>query len=942
MSQQLLFIVLGLGLGAVYAALSLGIVVTYQGTGVINFAAAAMATVPLYVYSDLRQGVFTLPLPWFPTFDIPELPTWLCIVLGLIVAAILGALVQVLVSRPLRHAPVLAKVVAAVGVMLTLQAGVALKYGTEARPLEPILPTGNVEVFGAPLPKDRLLLIAITIVVGAALAVWFRRSLTGLAIQAASENERAALFARLSPTRLGMITWVLSAVLTAFILLMAGPGVGVLTPQNLTLLVVPALAAALIARLRSLWAALAGALALGVVQSELQFLSSTKSWWPDWAKQGLLDAVPFIVIVIALFAVGRSIPTRGDETSAGLPPVIMPRNRPTVIAAMSIAGVLALVLTSGGYRFGVITSLAVALIALSLVVLTGLVGQISLAQAAFGGIAGIVLYRIGDSIPFPLSLLLAALFATAAGIVVGLPALRIRGAQLAVVTLAAALSLEKFVFANPSIVSATANRIPDPTLFGIDLAVRRGTDVARLPFGIMVLVVVVIAFVLVGNIMRSGTGRKMLAVRSNERAAASIGIGVASIKLTAFALASFLAGLGGALIGYSRGQLSPESFGVFVGLSFLAITYLGGITSLSGAIVAGAMAALGIVFVFFDRVLSLGSYYALFSGVSLILTVILNPVGIAGKTRADFDAYLARRAGSRRVDVIVDDTGDVFAEAAGAAAAPERPALGPVVLRARGVTVQYGGLRAVDEVVIDIRAGEIVGLIGPNGAGKTSFIDAITGFTPYAGSVELDGATLDGMAPHRRVREGLVRTWQSVELFHDLSVLHNVQVSTDVGGDVGKLLRDAVRPSRPPTPAVMAAMARMGLNDVGERKPAELSLGRQKLVGVARSLAHEPRVLLLDEPAAGLDMTESAAFGQLLREIAASGVACLLVDHDMHLMMGVCDRIYAIDFGKPIADGTPEQVRSDPSVISAYLGASHTATHPTASSAVPTNAGGER
>ena len=435
-----------------------------------------------------------------------------------------------------------------------------------------------------------------------------------------------------------------------------------------------------------------------------------------------------------------------------------------------------------------------------------------------------------------------------------------------------------------------------------------------------------IAFVLVGNIMRSGSGRKMLAVRSNERAAAAVGIGVASIKLTAFALASFLAGLGGALIGYSRGQLSPESFGVFVGLSFLAITYLGGITSLSGAVVAGALAALGIVFVLLDRVLELGTYYALFSGVSLILTVILNPVGIAGKTRADIEAFRAKRAARAGLAaplddeaIIVDDHADVQVPTLHT----PRPPLGDVLLRATGVSVTYGGLKAVDGVSMEIRAGEIVGLIGPNGAGKTSFIDAITGFTPYSGSVELEGATLDGVSPHGRARRGLVRTWQSVELFQDLSVRHNVQVSTDVGHDVGKLLRDAVRPNRPVPESVSASLELLRLGEVAERKPSELSLGRQKIVGVARALALSPHTLLLDEPAAGLDTAESAEFGAHLEDIAATGVACLLVDHDMHLMMGVCDRIYAIEFGRPIADGTPEQVRQHPAVIAAYLGGGH-------------------
>ncbi|MFI5953924.1 ATP-binding cassette domain-containing protein [Cryptosporangium sp. NPDC051539] len=911
MTQFLLFLVLGLGVGAVYAALTLGVVLTYQGTGMINFAAAAMAAVPMYVYEELRHERLTLPIPWLPSFDVGEVPTALAVAIAVAVAGLLGALTEVAISRPLRKAPPLAKVVAAVGILLTLQAVVGLKYGTIPLLRSVTLPQGVVRLSGVNVAKDRLWLIAITVVLSVALAVWFKKSRMGLAIQASAENERAAGFARLSPTMTGLVTWTVASMFTALILVLAGPATGTLSPSTMPLLVVPALAGALLARLSSLGVGLIGALTLGVVQSELQYLSQTKDWWPDWAKQGLTNVVPFVVIVVALFVLGRAIPTRGDDVRSSLPAVLVPRNRPRTIVLWSVLGLAALVLTSGTYRFGVITSLAISLIALSLVLLTGLLGQISLAQAAFAGVAGLVLSKLGNAVPFPLSLLIAAALAAVAGVLVGIPALRIRGAQLAVVTLAAALTLQDFVFANPKLVSAAANLIPDPSLFGLNLSVRGGQDIARLPFGVTVLVIVVVAFVCVGNLMRAGTGRTMLAIRSNERAAAAIGINVPRVKLAAFAASSFLAGLGGGLIGYSRGQLSAESFGVFIGLSFLAVSYLSGITSVSGALLAGLSASLGVVYVFMDRNLHLGSYYTLLTGLSLILTVLFNPIGIAGKTRSDYEKLRARYA-PRKIPAP--------AVAPSAAEIPAAKPIGDVLLSTRGITVRYGGVVAVSNVGLEVRAGEIVGLIGPNGAGKTSLVDALTGFTPSSGEVDLAGDRLDRRPAHERARRGLVRTWQAGELFEDLTVTDNVRVASETGNEATGMLRDVVRPSTPPSAAVERALTIMSLTDVAGRKPSELPLGRQKAVGMARALAMEPQVLLLDEPAAGLDSGESLAFGDQLRRIAGTGVGCLLIDHDMHLVMSVCDRVYVIEFGKQIAEGTPEAVRTDPRVLESYLG----------------------
>ena len=223
------------------------------------------------------------------------------------------------------------------------------------------------------------------------------------------------------------------------------------------------------------------------------------------------------------------------------------------------------------------------------------------------------------------------------------------------------------------------------------------------------------------------------------------------------------------------------------------------------------------------------------------------------------------------------------------------------LLQTVDLSVTYGAVRAVHELSIDVDAGELVGLIGPNGAGKTTCIDAVCGFTAHEGSVVLDGVSLDGLRPDVRARRGVVRSFQQVELFDDLDVRGNLLVAAD-GGDVS------------------AAVDAFDIAHLLDRSTAALSEGERKLVGLARVLARRPRVLLLDEPAAGLDTSESHDLGARLRRVADRGVGVLLVDHDMDLVLGTCDRVHVIDRGALVATGTPEVVRRHPDVVAAYLG----------------------
>jgi branched-chain amino acid transport system permease protein len=653
-AQHLLFLVVGLGAGATYAAIAMALVTTHRGTGVINIAQGAIAVWPAYVFQELRVG-----------HDVASLPAF---VLAMASAATLALVLHTIVFRPLRSAPALSRVVASVGVTITIQAVIVQLFGTGRRAVPAMLPHDPVRVWGISFSEDRLWLGAVAILLAVALWAYGRFTRVGLATRAAAQSERGAVLMGFSPDRLGAATWVLGSCVAGAVAILVAPTIG-LDSVAWTFFVVPGMACALVGRLESVGAACAAGLALGAVQGEITFLSG-KTWWPDWASVGVAQSIPLLLIVAVLVGLGHRLPTRGSLAAARLPAVRVPSLRPVPLVVLVAAGAASVLLTQGTYRFGVITSMVAALIALSLVVLTGLVGQISLAQAAFAGTAGFALSKIGTGLPFPLSLLAAALLATVVGVAVAVPALRIRGIQLAVATLAAGVAIEELVFQNPKLAGSSGNLIPHPTLLGVDLAVRDATTTARWQFGLLVLVVLTLSCVAVAMLMRSQLGRTMLAVRSNERAAASIGVDVARVKLVAFAISSFLAGLGGALIGYSRGQLSPVSFGVSVSLSLLAFAYLGGITSIGGALLAGTFAPLGIGYVVLDRTLHLGEHYLLASGVLLIATAVLNPSGLVTNLNGVLHAHRRRPRPAEHRHAAHDDSGGAQAPRPVPAGAP--------------------------------------------------------------------------------------------------------------------------------------------------------------------------------------------------------------------------------------------------------------------------------
>lgn len=637
MDTYLQFIVLGLGLGAVYIGLANGLLLVYRATGIINFAQGATAMWGAYVFAQLgRDGTLVLPIG---SVRFPEPPPiWVAVSLGLLSAVVVGLITHYLVFRPVRHAPALAQVVVSVALMLTVQALVVIRFGPNNIPVDELIPSGSVHLFGTRLSSAELIMAAVMVATSVLIWAYFRFTRPGAATRAAAANERGATLLGFAPDRLAAIATV-GATVVGTLGVMLGSSLTGLNPLNYTLLVVPALAVLLVARMESV-----GVIVVAAFQS-LVNLFTGKEWWPVWAASGLDQVVPFVVVIVILLVFGRRLPSRGALQTLGLPDVRIPAFRPVpAVALVVVTGVL-LAVASSTYRFGLTYSMILMLLALSYVVITGYLGQISLAQTAFAGAAGFTLSKLTTdwNMPMVLAVLLSALVAAFLGMLVALPAFRIRGAQLAIVTIAAALAIERFVFNNYSLTPASGNPIANPTLFGLNVGVREGSEIARLPFSLLVLAVAALVVWAFLRIASGDTGRTFLAVRANERAAASVGIDVRRTKLLGFGLSAFIAGMAGCLIGYSAGQLSAESFTVFVGLQVLAVAYLGGITSFSGAAIAGILGPLGILYVLVHEVLELGDYYALISGIALILTAVLNPVGMAGEAGRVADRLRARR-----------------------------------------------------------------------------------------------------------------------------------------------------------------------------------------------------------------------------------------------------------------------------------------------------------
>ncbi len=701
----------GVAQGALIAAIGLGVVLTYRGSGVVNFANSAIAMYIAYVYAVLRRegDLFLPPLPnplalvegvvhWFQPredwIDLPDWPTaisfgpnmqfWPALILSLLFAVLLGLIMHLLIFRPLRNAPPLAKVVASIGLFLYLQAVIIRRFTIQPYTVKsmPFFDPNDPPVdlpFGISMGKDELTIAIIVVLFTVLLWAVFQLTRFGLATRAASENEKGAVVLGFSPEFLAGANWVISTLITGLLGIFAVTIAGTVDPTVLPALIVPALTAALVGSFTSFGWTTVAAFVLGMQYGLVKYLEVRHDWFPSNGNSpmpGFEYVLPLLVIVLFLYLRGKSLPTRGAISAGRLPfsptpPAWAIRYGGPALALLT--AILALFVLTPAFRLALSNTLIGVIICLSLVVLTGYVGQISLAQMSFAGIAAFLvskmtteapikiplpfsnkLLTVIPETPFPIPIIIAGIVAMLVGVIVAIPALRVRGVNLAIVTLAFAVAVDRFIFANKGVNGGFAGaKVDAPKLIVEPRDVKY--KIAGLTAGdglqpnpmttIFCLIVVVILCYAVANLRRSATGRRMLATRSNERAAAAAGVNVSGMKVLAFAISAFIAGVGGAVIAYRSGSVTTDKFTYITSLTFLAFAYIGGITSVFGAISGGFLVAGGLVFTFGDRVLGIPSEFTLMlGGLGLIFAAIQNPEGIAGAVRHAGGLLRAKRA----------------------------------------------------------------------------------------------------------------------------------------------------------------------------------------------------------------------------------------------------------------------------------------------------------
>ncbi len=873
----------GLSVGSAAALTGIGLIVTYRATGVLNFAHGAIAMVCAYT---LRQCV--VEWGW---------PLWAGAVLTLLVLApALGVVLERFVFRPLSvlGGDPAQTLVASIGVFVLLVGGAALLWGQGARDDAPEL-----------VPADPWGQLAVVLVLAVGVGAVIRRTRFGRELRAVVDDRRLAVLGGIDADRVAAAGWAFGSFTAGLTGVLLAPYVR-LDPYGLPLLVMEVVAVAVAARMRSLPVAVLVALAIGVAQSQLTRLH------PSGWGEPLLQAVGANLFVVALLIASLALPRVG--TLDALPRTATARV-PTPPGAWIVAAVLFL-LPLGFAGSDLHTSVqvpALGVVLLSLVVVTGRGGQISLGQAAYAGLGALFTALLAAGrfpglprLPELAALALAVLLVAPLGLLTGWPAITRRGLALALATFAVGVGVSRFVFAQPYATS------------GLSLDRPEGFEGDR-AYYVLELALLTLALLATRALRRGRTGRALAALRDHEPGASAAGVRVPALKLLAFVAGAALAALGGGMLGMGLRAFDPGAYDPVRSLLWFAAVVVLGADSTLGALAAAALlvgldagarggvaaALIGVLAVLVGRFPG-GPYEAvrrLRSGRRPTLTAkgrearhrlrstqLSFPAATASTPRADPGS--AEPTPAHHLSPLPPRPAD------GAAPPPGPPApAGRGVLTTHNLQARYDGFTALDGIELTVQPGRITAIIGPNGAGKSTLFHCLAGtLRPTHGQVRYDNRNITHLSPHARTRLGIARTFQQLAVFPTLTVTENIQVGAEQGH-----IKDPEAPDR--------TLRLLTLDGNLRNAPAaDLPTGTLRRVELARALAGTPSVLLLDEPAAGLDTAEVTALARVLKALAADGTALLVVEHDLDLVADLADVVHVMTAGRIIASGPPAHV----------------------------------
>jgi ABC-type branched-subunit amino acid transport system ATPase component/branched-subunit amino acid ABC-type transport system permease component len=897
MKDLLPFLILGVTTGSVYGMAGVGLVVTYKTSGVFNFAFGALGTTAAYLFYilNVKHG---LSWPYAALISV--------IGLGLV----LGYLSEIF-ARHLATKALAVRIVATIGIVLVVEGFFLVKYGSGFQVFPTYLPQKEFEIGGAFVSVSQIIVTAIALVLTIGLYVFFRSARTGVAMRAVVDDPDLVDLAGTNPRTVRRLAWIIGSMFALLSGILLAQSVD-LDPVVLTALVAQAYAAAALGAFSSLPLTYVGGLAIGIAASVL-----TKYVPGSEYLAGLPASLPFIVLFVVLLVMPKrrlatrlqSIPLRSSSWSAPLR--IYAFWGVIVIAGLAIAPQVV-----GGLHVDEWTVfLATIIMFLSLGLLVKTSGQISLCQAGFGAIGAVAFsqFSAGQHFPWLIALIFAGLIAVPVGAVIAIPAIRLSGLYLALATFGFGLLLENMFYNTNIMFGTTGLGVPMPRpdlswLSSLGLNTDKGFYYVVLFFTVLISAGVV-------AITRTRLGRLLRAVGDSPTALSIGGTSVQTTQVLVFCISAFLAAISGAFVGMGLRQVDPTSFDPTLSLTYLALIIL----AVGGAPWYAIVQAAGIVLI--PDYISSGNttyYLEIVFGVFAILLAFNPPVREVPRWVVATSDAIARLLGYRPAAVDLADLDvqvpvEEVTRASGAGLAVE------------DLRVQFGGLVAVDGLRLAAPVGKITGLIGPNGAGKTTTFDAICGLnSPARGNITLHDKNISGASPPVRAAAGLGRTFQQMRLYDSLTVLENVRLGREAAlagrSPVSQIVGGRAQ-RRQINAAGLEALRLCGIETLADQPASGLSTGQRRLVELARCLAGPFDVLLLDEPSSGLDGSETALFGDLLQRVVRErGVGILLVEHDMSLVMRICDHITVLDFGKPIFEGSSAQVAASPVVRAAYLG----------------------